>query len=412
MKTKKIISLFVVSFLLLSTFTVFASDRRTASDELLLEARMLVERTSQYAFDNIMSFKISGDDIEYHNNYGGAYLNEDGKLVILIALSDSKQPTLGSKQESDSNILSTELKSDSELFGDKSTEFKVAALGFKYMSGVKDSRDILFQEAQYSYSYLTALMNQLNNAYIDNIENPESIWYQVKGMMLLDNMNVISIGILDIDDAKMERFKTEVIDSMAITFENSDGLASPHATQNFLAGQQVNLGSIGFRAKRVTSSGTMYGFVTAGHVISTNQQARWGNAIHIGNCVVSINSTLLDGAFVRTDLVSNQMSNKTAGGFTMASTNTNPLNGSTIILEGKETKRTIGVIRSTNATLPYAPVRTGLISADIQAKTGDSGGIAYDGSNRVLGILIGGGTTINYFEKLTTLQTTLNVTFY
>ena len=60
----------------------------STADARLYAKRLAAERISVGAYENIMSsFSPDGDIITYPGYYAGAYLDEKGKLVILIAAS-------------------------------------------------------------------------------------------------------------------------------------------------------------------------------------------------------------------------------------------------------------------------------------------------------------------------------------
>jgi len=182
MKNKNLFALVLAGVLLFSVFATGCSGGSKATPE----DPVLVEKNSIDAYENILSsFEVSGGNVKFPDNYGGAYLNEERRLVILIVPSGS---------------------------------FQTAVSEFISSAKIKDADDIIFQEARYSLQYLNDLMDQLNGLFLSNYSNPESIWSEVPGFSLLENMNHISIYINDIDDSKIERFKTEVYDSEAIVF--------------------------------------------------------------------------------------------------------------------------------------------------------------------------------------------------
>jgi len=328
------------------------------------DQRIEAERKSSEAYENIVnSFTRSAGDVKYPDNYGGAYLNEEGKLVVLIATPD------------------------------KSSGFKTATQEFRELAVVKGDGDILFQEANYSYAYLTELMNKLNELFLKNGSNPDSIWSQVKGFALLDDKNVISVDIIDLDKAKIERFNAEVSDSYAIRLGSVSKFNV--AEKNLKAGQLVSCGSIGYSAVM----GNQTGFVTAGHATFKNQLINDGttspNAGIIGEVTNTRFNYVLDAAFVRTDHKGCAMLNTTVANRTITAINTDPVVGAIVYKEGKSTGLTMGYISSTNASASYTSSgisnnRTGLIKADYLSKNGDSGGILYDVNNRCLGIHIVG----------------------
>jgi len=381
--------------------------------QAISEERILMERKSNIAYNNIFNFIMASDDnTEYSGNYAGAYLNEAGKLVVLISTSDFTLPEQSAFYEDKSNILGFEIAIDSEAFQRKSSSFKAVALELVDVANAEDQNNIVFQDARYSYMYLTELMEQFNKSCQENSTNPKSIWSMITAFSLLDDKNCISFEILSLDTMKIERFKTEVIDSGAIQFVNSEGFAKTEATY---PGEAFDTGSIGYKARRSLGNGNYeYGFVTAGHSISQNQIAYQGSSNPVGICTVSSFASSLDAAFVKTysgyttSRTTNHGINIVPSGYTTSAV------GSTVYKEGQSASKKQGKVLSTNTSYKVAGVTyTQLLSADYISAGGDSGGIVYDSSNYVVGIHVGGpasgGDGARYVTKASRIDAVLGV---
>jgi streptogrisin B len=351
-------------------------------------ARLIaVEKKAADAYENILnSFKSPENDIQYPEYYGGAYLNEKGKLVLLIATSDYD-------------------------------EFMSAAFEMKELAGAGGERFVSFKKAAFSYAHLAELMERLGGLFQENHADKDSIWSHVIELALLDNKNRISVGIMQADEEKVERFRSEVDDSAAFEFKYTGMAAGAEGDDDlYYAGQRVNSGSIGFRAKR----DNIVGFVTAGHVTSSG--APVFQAFQIGTCVDAIADFRLDAAFVKTNEICD-MSNKTYKGHVITGINATPLTGATAFKVGRITGLTSGRITSANAVYLYTLhnshttiIRANIITADFMSRSGDSGGIVFDAQNRLIGINLAGpvnGLAGNRaVEKASTIQEVLNVSFY
>jgi len=378
----------------------------------MLSERMQVEKASLSAYTNIINALTTRNDyVLYPSNYGGAFLNEDGKLVILITPSDNTQLIRETNNSYERLLSSVDVDFNSALFNEKSLEFQRTAQELMSLSDGRNESYILFREARYSYMYLSELIEELNHAICDN-SNMDSIWNYITGFALLTNKNAISIQVFELNDSKIDRFRYEVSSSGALVFENSDGFAM---SESIRAGQQANTGSIGFRAR----SGSFRGFVTTGHGgIRTGSSVSQMSVGPIGVCVIGRADNNVDAAFVRTDHIAGPMTDITHGGRRISGRSDSPLLGTTVFMEGWGTNSiSMGNITSTNATVTYSITggtitRRNMIVANYMSRQNDSGGIVYDVQNRVLGIHTAAGTINRYIERVRNIEDWLGVTFY
>lgn len=125
------------------------------------------------------------------------------------------------------------------------------------------------------------------------------VWLELLSTSIDDYNNCVVVTLREMDDNAIDHFKQTVSDSDAIIFKEATGNATMEASIN--SGIRVNnlstngAGSIGFRCRRQYGNEYQYGFVTAKHVISTNESAGY-NQISIGTCVLSYD--IYDCAFV------------------------------------------------------------------------------------------------------------------
>jgi streptogrisin B len=189
------------------------------------------ESKSALQYDKLMdSFeKTETDELIYPDYYGGAYINDNGNLVVCAVAENAKEQKAA-------------LKSIQEDVG--SSDFEV-----KYVT--------------YSYNALEEMMELLNE-YKQN--NPDSqITKNSFGHYLSDRDNTIVVELSDVNDEMISLFQKEVTDSPMITFVNSGGQGVNCATPNSERGINNNsLGissSTGYRA--MTNIVGAIGFVTA-----------------------------------------------------------------------------------------------------------------------------------------------------
>lgn len=179
------------------------------------------QRQSADAFNRILeylnkpfsSYGGREDFAEHPPNYGsiyaGAYVNDKGRLVVLLAdeIDVSSQETA-----SEERILSPEI-TDMSFLSAKQREFACELI--QAAGG-----DLIFQKARYCYTYLTDLVKWMNSELSANKDDPKSIWSEVTGFGIEDDKNCISVGLFEANDAKIENFKKEVSDSQAIVFKD------------------------------------------------------------------------------------------------------------------------------------------------------------------------------------------------
>ena len=419
---KLALALALIFFIL--TFT--SHSIANSSTEASLHERLRIESESNTAYNNILnSFFMHEGDYLYHSNYGGAYLNEAGRLVVLIAVSEDTRLHQHPLNGGMANHLSGEIAIGSKDFDEQSTEFRSAAFALRDLAGTEYGGEVVFQETRYFYSDLVVQMNLFNEACAESMMNPDSIWSQVTAFSLLDDKNCISISILNIDDRKVESFKSEVShivdDFDMITFENALDyvhLESFHPGQGFGPSLGIANGSIGYRAERQLNGGTTEkGFVTAGHVVTHGTRVYHASG-EFGICTLSQYNSTMDVAFVRvTD--HNLMSSTTNSGIAITATAVTPAVNSWVTKDGRSTGLTSGSVTSVITSLPLHYVNMviqNVIRSNYLSTGGDSGAIVFDNVNRVAGVHIvgtqNGGPGDRYFTAATRILALHSITPY
>jgi|GEM_PF-702339 len=318
---------------------------------------------------------------KYPEYYGGAYITEEGGLVIYVH---------GDAEKGKSAVKS--------VIGDDNIEFK---------------------EAEFSYAYLTSLMDEFN-AFAIAGKDPQ-IMEMLSGFSLMDMTNDVEVQVVGLDERKLEILKKSVFNKPGVRFERSDGKVNLEA--NFHPGCDFDLpngsGSFGFRAKR-NSDGEM-GFVTAGHVVPVGGIVFQGS-LPIGVCQYSQQSGTIDAAFVTlVDPGSDYISNTLCGTSNLLSVATTlPGVGTTVNKIGYATGHTTGKIICTNATATFnssnGPI-TNLTSTNYLSAQGDSGGIVYtyvssNGRRFTAGIHSGVLGSVRYYTKANNILSAFQLSRY
>jgi len=343
----------------------------------LSEERIRIEEKSNMAYNNILkSFEISDNEMVFDDIFAGAYLNDEGKLVVLIT---------------------------------SSSDFESATAVLK--DRAKDT-DLLFEETKYSYAHLNELMKQLNGVYLENYLNPDSIWSQVTGFSLFDDKNCITVEILAINDSKIKRFASEVNDSEVIRFKNSNDFLVNEATY---PGGYASGGSIGYRAHRYLGNNQWeYGFVTCGHGRTSGQNITNSNGTVIGTCTNALQyNSYLDAAFVKT-ATGYDTSRYTSYGYYLSGSYALPAQNSTIYKEGQQTGWSSGTVLSNSTSQTVSGIAMiDVLTSNYNSDGGDSGSVVYTPSNIIVGVHIagpaGGGAGTRVVTKAGNISTYINV---
>lgn len=239
--------------------------------------------------------------------------------------------------------------------------------------------NVEYKKAEFSFSYLTKLMDELNE-FVLNKKNP-SVSGNFNVFGLRDAENRIVVELKELNDNKIQEFKNSVVNSPAIKFVQSEGEIVLKV--DLYPGCEVRAGtssgSFGFRARR--NSDSQVGMLTAGHVISVGEGARTGsNPTIIGTCSASQMSGSIDAAFIPITFPNNYVpTNILCGASDVLSTSTDELTGgATVYKIGKVTGLTSGQVISSSTSVTYSGVTlTNIVSTSYAAAVGDSGGIVY-----------------------------------
>lgn len=336
-----------------------------------------------------------GTQIEYAypENYGGAYINKQGKLVIKIK---GEEPQMSG-----------------------------------YMRNISISDDnVTYEKCNYS-------MNELYKVYNSIIEykrtNTNSISDNYSYVSISQTNNKVVVELKDCSDAAINKFKKAISDSPAILFKASKGDILLVSSTDVNPGSQIvgsyGKGSVGYRAKDKDGN---EGIVTCAHVIGNNADLKVGSTV-IGKCTNWSFGGHVDAAFCKITKSTYKPTN-------IINTTTNELSTSvswpaetTVINKcGAKTGLTSGTIEDATATCWSKHPETGntieitdATKAKIDAYKGDSGGIVYTyvsstGIRYTVGIMnaieVVAGTEIPtgyaYYIKAPYINSVFNLTRY
>lgn len=162
-----------------------------------------------------------------------------------------------------------------------------------------ESPDFLVKPCKFSYNELLAVHKIVLDFFMDE-ENEELISeITINSLGISAKGNSVFVSLKEFTPEKMTLFKSKVIDSPIITFEQAHGQIVAEAT-TIVPGGYVSLtssglgGSAGYRAKM----GAVVGIVASGHVLSALNAPVYRNTTLIGTVKkVQLNGSV-DAAFV------------------------------------------------------------------------------------------------------------------
>ncbi len=338
---------------------------------------------------------------DYPDYYAGAYIQEDGKLVVLL--------TEVSKTHSDS-ICSLTRSSD--------VIFKTASVPY---NDLVSHRDDIIQ------TYESLKNNSLENRIADDLS---TLLNSFIGIGIEEQNNRIVVTLTDTSAENIDSFRKYLSSYEHIFFEQSGG-AEKHTSLSPGGGILVydnvgdHTGSIGYRSFRPLGSRTLYGFTTAAHVVNSTypESVYTLNRVLCGNVSTLQYGVTIDAAFVQTtsDFT---VTNQTPSGKIIASSwFTSIPEGMSVIMHGKTSGELSGVVRNNayHFTTSDGVNLTDMLRCSYDAKFGDSGGVVfslYNGDYAIVGIHHGQVSAIqalngrSIVSKAQNIDTTLNVTPY
>ena len=374
------------SFFFLSSTIISCTNNDIVVNDLEnndIKCSATIEESMKTYSDLIDSFKkgetrLTNETI-YPDYYGGAYIDDDGLLVIWV------------KDNFDIPII------------------------------LSENSSIIIKKALYSYNELSKIMDTIDEFKEQSHSLQNLISSNIYMWSLDEKNNRVEVCLKDCSPSAIEEFKRVVTDSPAVVFTRKESISDmwnkvdiiyknaleTRSVINVYAGEKIYAaaegtsiakpGSFGYKAQR----NGVEGFVTAGHVAAVNDlisiPADNGNSsvYLIGKCTVSKheNNGNLDAAFCvitsSSFAVTNQIGNtgKTYSQFLYR----NYAVGSPVFLCGGITSSS-GKITSLKVSTEddeTGIVIKDMVKADYASEPGDSGGLVYmtiSNINYILGV--------------------------
>lgn len=336
-------------------------------------------------------YTVSGITEEgFPESYAGAYVNQELNLVVLLTESATK--------------------TEDTLINAQKTLAKAA-----------ESNGLIFASANYSYSHLVSLMNDIYQ-YTSRTDTEKDDGFSVVYYAIDDYNNCVDVGLEDISVESIAAFKEAVCDSDALSFKVA--VAESAVDESVLyPGQEIenhdtnSYASMGFRARKYENGSYTYGFVTAGHAFD------WNDDVYIGSSVVgTVDSSSwqcsgnMDATFIET--VSSYSVSTTIsyiGGTLTSAIDANLAQGDPVTMVGRTTQGTTGTVQYISYSFTDSGVSwTDLVAASYNSDSGDSGGIVISTSsgNYISGIHKGRLLQYAIYSKAQNITTGFGLSLY
>ncbi len=312
----------------------------------------------------------SKSTLEYPAQYGGAFIRDDGKLVVLWTdITPSTISTVRSYTRSSDTVLQKAFVSYNQL--------------------VLHQKQIIHR---YQNLRSNCLISESVNSQLSTLLN------SFVGIGIEERNNRICVLLTDTSSENLEAFRIHLSDYDRITFEKSGHVVAQSSTLQ--PGDYIRTGlgsgSIGYRCSYQGTSSTQYGFVTAAHLAGSVGQSVYvtpeGTTPIICGTVRRLQySGAVDAAFVETSngySISNQTP---AGKLIVSSWFTHVPEGTSVILHGRTSGEKSGVVRnnSFSFTTEDGIDMAETLRCSYSSDAGDSGGIVFsqiNGDYAVVGI--------------------------
>lgn len=357
---KKFLSAVLCLIMMLSlSVPVFAS----AFDSLKYNSSNLSD-IAQAQYEILMdSFGFDGSlsDIVYPSNYGGAYINSEGTLVVMQTNSAS-------------------------------------ARGVNFISVLNEAGSFILDSASYSYNELNSLKTEIDDACLNFQSNPSAfsndqanLLSSISHFYISQKDNSIVVGITNLNTSKRNSFLD--------MFGTSDAYILTEGMHTTTTASLKPGGDISSPAGSLSIGWPVYfydeddnvckGFVSAGHAYSTGDSATL-NGMTIGVCVDSALSGKNDAALIKITNSNYSMSDVVAVSNHTLSNDKYILvsEGATIYKVGSTSGYRSGTVTSTNGSVTYKINNqlltiSNVLVTDAMNLGGDSGGVVYckNGSN-------------------------------
>ena len=283
---------------------------------------------------------------DFPEYYGGCYVNDEGKLVVLVKEGESEP--------------------------------------IRQLSQATRSSSMIYETCQYSFNELQQVVEEIRQK---ALAGNEFLFKNVSLYGISEKDNIVEVGLLYNTPSVVQEFKNKISDSPKIKFINSgklvlnSGIDCASEIKTHRNGS-VHNASVGYRAKDKNGN---IGIVTAGHFIKINETLNNANDVAIGKCLYSKEENYIDAAFCSITSKDYAPTNRilympNIDKDTLSTTLAQPPAGSYVNMVGKSSGRSSGTIYNAGYDVMNESQKTILkdvILARYTSTSGDSGGIVY-----------------------------------
>ena len=319
--------------------------------------------------------------------YGGAYLNDDGNLVVCVT----------NEYDTDSNAI----------------------------QAYTNNSDIAIKTVKYAYNELSEEQDRIaeiwkaaraNNTESYKLEDASISIHDVAeflcGTYIDEEKNVLVVEIEELSADKIEAFCKMFSSADFLAFE--EGYKTTMTASYLNPGEEIWQGSVaslgrlsaGYPVYFKNSSGSIeQGFITAGHGYNTGDTVYTRTGAVLGVCVNSVCSGNTDAALIRITNSSYDISQTTCyGGVDLQIYGyISPAQGTSLYKDGYKSGQTSGIVESRSCDITYGNVTiTDTLKTTVLNLPGDSGGVAYTSYGHVVGSMSGSTfSSKTQFDKTT-----------
>lgn len=316
----------------------------------------------------------------YPEYYGGAYIDDKNKLIVMI------------QKDHIAQLPST-------------------------ISSLQQNTNVRIVYCDFSFTTLKSIVDKIG--IFIKTHKKSKIAKNISVYGIDPSKNQVFVRIKDNSEQAIENFKENISDSPAIylckTVDGYQDALTIYPGSQYHVGTTTTWGSFGYRA----TYSFHQGFVTSGHVISSGEKATTNSGTtELGQCILSEVSNTIDAAFVQCpqgNVLSNQV--YLSSDF-LSDEIYNPILGESVNLMGAATLGNTGYVSGI-----YVSVKDEItditvddcIEINCSSSKGDSGGIAYvmdDGVGKTVGIIKGTADGKTYCVLAENINEQFNLLMY